>query len=164
MARWLRSKAAVAIRGKGLAADEWVRSMVAKSIDLGPTLKFRSIKEGRAHFKAILDAAAIGQRIPHRHTDEVRALFRCTAKTQIGSCRRRRSRSRQCWATSIRNASRSSTQMEPKVPFLWIERSVRSRNKTEFYTSPIASCLQCLGNASACRPLYHRAATGVNVI
>lgn len=49
--------------------------MVAKSIDLGPGLKFPSIKEARAYFKPILDATAVGQHVPPRHFNQVKMLY-----------------------------------------------------------------------------------------
>jgi hypothetical protein len=49
--------------------------MVSKSIDLGPGLKFASIKEGKNYFKPILDATAVGQHIPQQHFDAVRVLY-----------------------------------------------------------------------------------------
>jgi hypothetical protein len=49
--------------------------MVAKSIDLGPGLKFPSIKAGRDHFKPILDATAVGQHVPPQHFDELKILY-----------------------------------------------------------------------------------------
>jgi hypothetical protein len=49
--------------------------MLSKTIDLGPGLKFASFKEGREHFKQILDATRVGQQIPHQHFDAVKILF-----------------------------------------------------------------------------------------
>jgi hypothetical protein len=49
--------------------------MVSKAIDLGPGLKFASIKEGREYFKPILDATTVGQHIPQQHFDAVKILY-----------------------------------------------------------------------------------------
>jgi hypothetical protein len=49
--------------------------MVTKSIDLGPGLKFPSIKAARDHFKPILDATTVGQHVPAQHFDEVKILY-----------------------------------------------------------------------------------------
>jgi hypothetical protein len=49
--------------------------MVAKSIDLGPGLRFSSIKDGKAHFKPILDATPIGQHVTPQEFAQLKVLY-----------------------------------------------------------------------------------------
>jgi hypothetical protein len=49
--------------------------MVSKSIDLGPGLKFASIKEGRVHFKKILDATEVGHHVTPQQFNDVKILY-----------------------------------------------------------------------------------------
>lgn len=49
--------------------------MVSKSIDLGGTLQFASIKAGKAHFERILKSTALNQHVTAQEFDEIRRLY-----------------------------------------------------------------------------------------